>query len=321
MCPNEQTRSTPAVLRSQDLNLLPIFDALINEENLTKAAESLGMSQPAVSNALNRLRLSLKDELFVRTGRGLRPTQRAIELHQLFSPALELIDKGFDRQPFVPELFDRTIDISMDAVVEYVTMSELAHKVRTAAPNLKIQIHPDYIDDVPGRLKDGRLHYALEYTQLSSQHFDFLTLSTDTLSVICCHDHPVIKNDISLEQYRSLPHISIAPRIIPGTSKPSSDNTPIEFVIGPDAPSRKILVRVSSFFSICPVVSNTDLIAIVPSRLAQPFAEQGTIRMLDVPFEHPRVEYRLYWHKSRSQDPSHIWFKSIILGLAGEFSA
>ena len=304
------------MLRRHDLNLLPILDALVREESLTRAAEMLGMSQPAVSNALKRLRLTVKDELFVRTRRGLRPTQRALELHELFAPALELISQGLDDQVFSPETFDRTIEIAMDAVVEFVSIPALVKELRAKSPMLRLQVHTNHIDDIPARLKDGRLHYVVEYTGLPDEQFDSIVLATDTLCVICSADHPALNEQISLEQYKSFPQVSLVARHLPGASKPHAENTPVQLILGKDAPPRNIQIRVSNFFAIPEIVANTDLIAIVPSQLAKPYVEQGTLKMLEVPFESPVVEYRLFWHKSRSGDASHQWILTVFSELA-----
>lgn len=307
------------MLRTHDLNLLPIFDALIREESLTKAAEELGMSQPAVSNALKRLRLSLKDDLFVRTGRGLKPTQRAIELHRLFTPALDVIASGFHNQDFLPEDFDRTIDITMDAVVEYVSMPSFMQKARALAPKMKLRVHPNHLGNIPGRLKDGRLHYAIDYAEYPEEHFEHEVLTSDTLSVICAVDHPVLEDVITLEQYQTMPHVSLVSRKQPSALNANSDDTPVELVMGREAPARHIQLRVSNFFCIPAVVSETDLIAIVPSRFARPYEENGVLKILAAPFDYPEVEHRLYWHKSRSSDPSHEWLKTLILQLSEIF--
>jgi len=103
------------MLRNQDLNLLPVFDALMQEEKLSRAAERLSMSQPAVSKALQRLRLSFKDELFVRTRRGLKPTPRAFELHRSLAPALETIRQSYDASPFEAEKVERVFNVSITA--------------------------------------------------------------------------------------------------------------------------------------------------------------------------------------------------------------
>lgn len=303
------------VLRRHDLNLLPIFDALIREENLTKAAEILGMSQPAVSNALKRLRYSLKDDLFVRTKKGLRPTQRALELRELFAPALDLITRGFDDREFAPDSYDRAIELAMDAVVEFVSVPNLVQEFRMRSPKLKLQVHTNHIDDIPSRLKDGRLHYVVEYTDLASDHFDSMVLATDTLSVICAAHNTELRNTITLNQYQALPHVSIVARHLPGASKPNAENTPVQLISGKHAPSRNIQIRVSNFFAIPEIVAKTDLIAIVPSRLAKPYCDQGLLKKFKLPFDYPDVEYRLFWHKSRSNDPAHNWILSVFSKL------
>ncbi|MBK6512414.1 MAG: LysR family transcriptional regulator [Haliea sp.] len=119
------------------------------------------MSQPAVSNALKRLRISFRDDLFVRTRRGLKPTQRAVELHEAIAPVLESLSHTFDDQTFSPEVSDRTLDISMDIAAEYVFAPDVLGILLPVAPNLRIRFHPDHIPDIAGRLKDGRLNYAL----------------------------------------------------------------------------------------------------------------------------------------------------------------
>lgn len=303
------------MLRRYDLNLLPIFDALIREESLTKAAETLGMSQPAVSNALKRLRYSLKDDLFVRTKAGLRPTQRALELRELFAPALDLISRGLDDREFVPENYDRVIEIAMDAVVEFVSMPNLVQEFRALSPKLKLQVHTNHIHDIPSRLKDGRLHYVVEYTDLAADQFDSMILATDTLSVICAAQHAELESTITLNQYQALPHVSIVARHLPGASKPNARNTPVQLISARHAPSRNIQIRVSNFFAIPEIVAKTDLIAIVPSRLAKPYCDQGLLKKFELPFDYPNVVYRLFWHKSRSNDPAHSWILSVFSKL------
>jgi DNA-binding transcriptional LysR family regulator len=296
------------MLRNQDLNLLPIFDALIREQQLSRAAEKLSMSQPAVSNALKRLRLSFKDDLFVRTGRGLQPTQRALELHSMISPALGMIRQGFDDQDFEPMTFDRAIDISMNVAAEPIWLPSLMEELRAHAPNLVLQVHPAHLSDIPGRLKDGRLSYALEYLPLPPDHFDSKLVIQEDLMVICSATHPVLKDRITLQQFETLPQVSLVPRSSLIPQQNSRRGTPIEQILGRDLPPRNVLCHVSSFSAIPTIVAVTDLIAVVPGRLAQPLIDTGQLRSFDVPFPCPKLTIRLYWHKSRSSDPSHAWF-------------
>lgn len=294
-------------LRNKDLNLLPIFDALMREQQLSKAAEQLGMSQPAVSNALKRIRHSFGNELFVRTKQGLKPTPYAIELHDAIGPALEMIRHTYGARDFDPETSTRTINIAMDIAAEYAFGADLVTPLRQSAPNLNLNIHPDYIPDIPSRLKDGRLDYALEYTPMDSEQFDSRLFVREKLTVICAKNHPVVQGEITLEQYETLPHISLVPRtsLFPGQSVMTA--TPVEHILGADIPQRNIALRVTSSLTIPPIVAATDLIATITGRISQEYIDKGVVQGMPPPYSGGHFEIRLYWHKSKTNDPVHKW--------------
>lgn len=296
------------MLRNQDLNLLPIFDALINERQLSRAAEKLHMSQPAVSNALKRLRVSFKDDLFVRTRSGLVPTERALELHALVSPALSLIGQSFETGAFDPNTSDRVINISINTTTETLFLGSMLETLRPRAPNLRYQLHPDYLPEIPARLRDGRLNYAIEYIPLSADHFESIPIYREKLVAVCAADHPNIKgNKISLKQYTSLPHVSITPRssLIPGEA--SRELTPVEQIVGAELPDRNIVMHVSSILSIPTIVAATDLIGTIGRAVALPLIEKGQLKELTPPFKSQEYDISMYWHKSRSSDACHKW--------------
>ncbi|MDA4845155.1 LysR substrate-binding domain-containing protein [Hoeflea poritis] len=295
------------MLRNRDLNLLPVFDSLMQEQHLSKAAERLNMSQPAVSNALKRLRQGFDDELFVRTGRGLKPTQRARELHTQIAPALASIRESFEGREFSAENFSRTIDISMNHAVEHIWGEILLREARAQAPNLKWKLHPDYVDDIPARLKDGRLSYAVEYTPMPEDQFGSRLLLREGLTLICASDHPCANTGVTMEQFESLPQVSLVRRSGLIRTQNSRRTTPLEFLLGNALPERNIAVQMSSFVSVPHVVAATDLIAVVPSRLAKFLSDNGKLKCLPLPFDCPMIEVQLYWHRSRDNDPSHKW--------------
>jgi DNA-binding transcriptional LysR family regulator len=300
------------MLRNYDLNLLPIFDVLMREQHLSKAAERLNMSQPAVSNALKRLRLGFDDELFVRTGRGIKPTQRAFELHEQIAPALGQIRSSFEDQEFSAETFSRTINVSMNHAVEHIWGPALMNAARRQAPNLKWKVHPDYLDDIPGRLKDGRLDFAVEYTPMPEDHYDSLLLLRESLTLISSVDHPCALSGISLEEFQTLAQVSLVRRSGMVRDQNSRRTTPLEFLLGSSLPHRNIALQMSSFVSIPPVVAATDLIAVVPTRLARPLVDAGKLISHNLPFEYSDIEVRLYWHKSRNTDQGHEWVVNLL---------
>lgn len=304
------------MLRNHDLNLLPIFDSLMREQHLSKAAERLNMSQPAVSNALKRLRQGFDDELFVRTGRGLKPTRRALELHAQIAPALGQIRGSFEQQDFSAETFARTIDVSMNHAVEHIWGPVLMQETRSLAPNLKWKFHPDILDDIPGRLKDGSLDYAVEYSDMPQDQFDSILLLRETLVLICASDNPCAQSGVSLEQFQTVPQVSLVRRSGPLRNQNSRRTTPLEFLLGAALPHRNIALQMSSFVSIPQVVADTDLIAVVPERLARPLIDAGRLAPLKLPFDYDEIEVRLFWHKSRNTDPGHIWLTDLLAQTA-----
>ncbi|WP_281648181.1 LysR substrate-binding domain-containing protein [Parendozoicomonas sp. Alg238-R29] len=295
-------------LRSLDLNLLPVFDALMREQHLSRASDQLAMSQPAVSNALKRLRQSFNDDLFVRTSRGLKPTPRAIEIHSAIQPALQMIQHGCMEQSFDPGTSDQTLNITMNAATEYLIAPLLMAWIRNESPNTTVKLHPDHLDDIPAQLKDGMLDYAIDYVSYAHDQFRSFVLGLEDLNIVCARNHKVLKGGITLEQFETLPQVTLVPRSNITANMSHRRGTPIEQLMGKDLPNRNLAMHVSSFVAIPDIVASTDLIAIVPSRLAQQPRYKDTIQCLPVPFEYPKVEIRLLWHKSRNNDASHHWF-------------
>lgn len=308
-------------LRALDLNLLPIFDALIREQHLSRAAEQLAMSQPAVSSALKRLRLCFKDELFIRTARGLIPTPRALELQQAIQPALQLIQSGCIASEFCPNESEHVLSISMNAAAEYLIAALLYRHLQAQAPRIKLQIQPDHLEDIPARLKEGQLDFALDYVAVEDSQFRSQVIAEEDLVIVCRHNHPQLKNSISLSQFETLPQASLVPRS-PRTHKQSQlRGTPLEQLMGNSIPQRNVVLHASSFVTLPSIIATSDLIAIVPKRIAHHYNQTNNeaLKCLAIPFDYPQVQMKLLWHKSRDNDPAHRWFRQEITQFAQLF--
>lgn len=308
------------MLRNQDLNLLPVFDALIKEQKLSAAAISLGMSQPAVSHALKRLRATYEDQLFVRTGQGLRPTDRALEIHAGIAPALESIRQSYQTSEFAPNTLAREINVVMNGSLELMTSGLMARRLRSRAPNLQVKIHSDLLPDIPARLKDGRLQYAVEYIPIAGNDFSSQLLAQEKLVVIASVDNKHVKGRLTLQQYKDLPHVSLTPRVSPIETQNYRQGTPVEHLLNFEIPDRQIVAWASNYMSLPEIVSQSDLIATVPSRLASEHVRAGSIKYFPLPFDHHGYEYRLYWHKSVDNDLGHRWLVDQWLEIAQEIS-
>lgn len=300
----------PINLRSLDLNLLPIFAVLMREQHLSHSAEQLAMSQPAVSSALKRLRLHFHDELFVRSARGLIPTARAQELYQAIQPALQMIQSGCSEIKFDPQTNEQSLSISMNAASEFLIAAKLHHWLQQQAPQMKLIFQPDHLEDIPGLLKEGRLDFALDYIGFDNPQIESQPLLEEDLVLICRQNHPNIGNKISLEEFTTLPQVSLVPRSSISHKQSQLRGTPIEQLMGEQLPKRNICLHVSSFVVIPSIVASSDLIAIVPKRIAEHYNQVNfAVQCLDIPFAYPKVQMQLFWHKSRNQEPAHSWFR------------
>jgi len=308
-------------LRALDLNLLPVFDALMREQHLSRASEHLAMSQPAVSNALKRLRQTFNDDLFVRTAKGLKPTARAQELQQAIQPALRLIQTGCMESNFDPSSSDQSLQISLNSATEFL-IAPLIHKwLQAEAPNMGLQLQPDHLDDIPAQLKEGRLDFAIDYVGFGGDQFQSLKLIEEDLVVICRTNHPQLNGQVTLEQFETLPQVSLIPRSSLAHKQSHLRGTPIEQLMGKGLPHRNLTLHVSSFVSIPNIIAQSDLIAVVPKRIAQHFnysqqsTLQSTLQCLPLPFSYPQVGIQLLWHKSREHDMAHQWVRERLAKL------
>lgn len=298
-------------LRSMDLNLLPIFNALMQEQHLSHAASQLAMSQPAVSNALKRLRQSFNDDLFVRTAHGLKPTPRANEIQQHLQAALQQIQQAYSPALFDPQSSEKSLKITMNAATEYLLSPLLIGWLRKTAPNMQLQLYPDHLADIPQQLKSGQLDYALDYIPFDTVQFNHAILSHEPLAVIiskCSAAKNLTNSQLSLQQFEQLPQITLVARTSPNQGNQQLNGSPIEQLLGTAMPQRNIAMAVSSFVAIPNIVANSDLIAIVPERLAKKNQNSNELLCIPLPFECPPVAMYLQWHKSRDKDPVHQWF-------------
>lgn len=305
-------------LRTLDLNLLPIFAALMREQHLSRAAENLAMSQPAASSALKRLRLCFNDELFVRTAHGLVPTARALQLQQAIQPALQLIQSGCSNFEFDPKVSDHVLSLSMNAATEYLISASLYSHLHAHAPKIKLQLQPDYLDDIPAQLKAGRLDFALDYVGTEDNQYKFQVIAEEDLVIICRRDHPQIKSSISLTKFSTLAQASLIPRSNRTHKQSELRGTPLEQLMGKSLPKRNVVLHASSFVALPSIIASSNLIAIVPRSIAIHYneANHGTLKYLAIPFDYPMVQMKLLWHKSRDNDPAHRWFKREITNFA-----
>jgi len=295
-------------LRNFDLNLLTVFDSIMTERSLSRAAEKLGMSQPAMSNALARLRAALDDQLFVRTARGMVPTQRARQLARPVRQALDLIQAGLrTRRP--GETFDatsstRTFVIAVEDYGETVIMPRFMDWLMQTAPAVQIRIRSEPGKSLIRKLREGRIALATRHGHPNDSELHVQHLLDDEFVSMVRHDHPTVGDTLTLEQYLTLPHV-----VFGRLGRKGIRNSLVDTELRRLGVKRKIALQVPGFQSMPVIVRNTNFICTMPRRMAQIYADHFQLKKLKTPIDLPPLPLYLVWSKSMDSDPEHEWLR------------
>ncbi|MCG8672487.1 MAG: LysR substrate-binding domain-containing protein [Pseudomonadales bacterium] len=296
-------------LRSVDLNLLVIFSAIMEEHSLSAAAKRLNMTQPAVSNALTRLRHTFKDDLFIRTRHGMTPSSRALELLPPIQDALRIIQTTIDeRRQFDPNTSNRAFRIALDDQSEATLLPRVLKILEKAGPNISLEVEPNVGDENISRLNQGQLDFLFTYHKPEDTRLNIEPLNEDCLVVIARKNHPRVQGKITREQFATEKHVILKHRF--------SDKTFLETVALEDFGRRKILSQVQLSSSIPLIVAKTDALGVVSQRIAENIKNRLPINVYPLPFEQQAMPYFMIWTRNMDQDLGHQWLKEIFLSIS-----
>jgi DNA-binding transcriptional LysR family regulator len=296
-----------------DLNLLRAFDAIATEGSVTIAGERVGLTQPAMSNALSRLRQLFGDPLFVRTPRGMRPTPFAQQLAQPVREALRLIQGALQQHAgFEPGSSSNTFRFHMSDIGEMVFLPGLLERVKREAPGVKIEVVRIPIKDVHAALEAGELDLAIGFLPGLTTGMRQQSLFRDHYVCMLRADHPVVGARISAKQFREAAHVLVS---YAGTGHQVIEETFVAQGLG-----ARIAARVPHFLVVPMILARTDLIVTVPSRVAAIFAQTGNFKILPLPLSMPSFEVRLHWHQRFHQDPANRWLREAMTDLYAELA-
>jgi DNA-binding transcriptional LysR family regulator len=291
-----------------DLNLLRVFDAIATAGSVTVAGERIGLSQPAMSNALARLRALFGDPLFVRTPRGMRPTPFAQQLAQPVREALRLIQTALQLHAgFEPGSSENTFRFWMSDIGEMVFLPGLLERVKRDAPGVKIEVVRIPIKDVHAALEAGELDLAVGFLPGLTTGMRRQPLFREHYVCMMRADHPVIGARISAKQFREAAHVLV--------SYTGTGHQVIEETFVAEGLSARIAARVPHFLVVPMILARTELVVTVPSRVAAVFAGLGNFKVLKLPLPMPSFEVRLHWHERFHQDPANRWLREVMTAL------
>ena len=294
-----------------DLNLLVVFDAIYRLRNLTAAGRTLGLSQPAMSHALDRLRTTFKDPLFVRLPRGLQPTPLANELAPALMEGLGTIRGGLERRTFDPAQSTRIFNLAMGDIAEVVQLPYLLRELRANAPHVRL-----HTTEIPGprlrdALGDGEVDMATGDYKLGAGCRDVTLYEADYACVLRA-DHPNIGTRLTLQQFKAAEHILVAPKGV------SHHTQVIERAMTNRKVNARIAVQVSHFHGVMALITSSDLIATIPNRLAQFMKQFANIKVLAPPIPLPKIRVSLYWHERFHREPGNAWLRGVYIKLLKE---
>jgi DNA-binding transcriptional LysR family regulator len=310
-----------------DLNLLRVFDVLLEERSVTRAGARLGLTQSAVSHALNRLRYVLEDELFVRGPAGMQPTPRAVEMGPQVHAALNQLQAALAPADFDPLTSERRFAVVAGAYASAVLAPPLASRLAEAAPQAELMI-AEFAPDILERLDSRRVDFLVGSVLAAPDRFTRETLLTEELVWVVRSGHAVLaRGRIDLAALVSIPHVVIS-RTIPGlveeggerrafVSRASwEDAGAFEAALATRGLSRRVGVTAPDTYTALAIASRTDMATLIPRRLALLSAQGGRVQLIEPPYESPPVDVFLLYLKERLADPAIAWMRDQIRAVA-----
>jgi len=295
-------------LRRLDLNLLIVFETLMHERSVTRAAEKLFLGQPAISAALSRLRSLFDDPLFVRTGRSMEPTARAQEIFALLSPALDSISTAVSRAAdFDPATSTAVFRVGLSDDVEFALLPALLRRLRAEAPGVVLVVRRANYLLMPNLLASGEISVGVSYTEELPANAKRKTLRRSKAKLLRADSVP---GALSVDDYCARPHALVS---FAGDLNGFIDDQLLKM-----GRSRKVVLAVPQFNGLGTLLAGTDLLSVVPDYTAAALAAAGGLRAEDLPFETNSFEMSMAWRGAQDNDPAERWLRSRIQMFCGD---
>lgn len=303
-------------IRKLDLNLFIVLQALVREHSVTRAANRLGLSQPAVSAALKRLRHQLGDPLLVRTRDGMLPTSRAQEIYTALGHSLDSIQNVLQDGPaFMPERTLRSFNVMLSDIGEIVYLPRLIGRLQRAAPGIRLTVRRLVRPRVSEELASGRIDLAIGWVDRAGdvQRGD---LFMEDFVCIVRLGHPRIgKRRLTLSQFASEWHLVVGrldagPNIFLRATNPT-----MEKAFGKAVRERKVALLVPHFLAVPNIITDTDLLCVVPRQLGQVYEALGQVQIVALPVKCESFAVSQFWHKRFDTDQGNVWLRAQVRDL------
>lgn len=289
-----------ANIRNVDLNLLVILDVLLDERSVSRAAQRLNLSQPAVSGALKRLRETFQDPLFVRSRQGIRPTPQALDLIGPVKTVLQEIDTILSVAGFHPDTADSVFTIAATDYAQMTFLAPLMQLVHRQAPNIKFSIVSTDIHRMPEQFDRQEIDFAITVPEMAPSNVHAMDLFDDFYVCAVSPDHRTLPGQLTLDEFCELDHVLVTP---------SSDGFfgPTDDALAKIGKKRRVSVSVPNFLSLPSILTASDFITVAPERVLKPFAD--SLYIFPAPLPLPAFKVIGLWHELSTHSPAHTWLR------------
>jgi DNA-binding transcriptional LysR family regulator len=299
-----------------DIYLLRCLRAFVEEAHVTKAAERMGSTQPAMSAVLRRLRGIFNDPLLVRTEKGMVPTERARELAATLGAAIDTIDRALvGDQPFDPGTAELTFELAASESVSFMLLPSLIERMRQLAPRVQLRVRIPELQRARQALEEGEIDLLLSFTRTAPEGLRSSALWAQKLTVIAARSHP-LKGELTLEAFLRWPHAGH--KLGRGGS---SIEVAVDAALQQLGRERRMGVWLPSAIAVPAVVSRTDFLATIPVGIADRFAPLLGLQTFPPPLALAEVRVGMYWHDRMHQNPPHKWLRQVVRDVAGKLAA
>jgi DNA-binding transcriptional LysR family regulator len=314
---------------SLDLNLLRVFDALMEERNVTRAGARLRLTQSAISHALNRLRYMLEDDLFVRGADGMQPTARAAEIGPRLRQALHHMQLALAPRAFDARTTDRCFTVGASDYFSALLLPELVARLRVEAPHAELRVRSLDDVDIVEALDAGRMDVVTGSFGRVPERFGKEHLYRDEMVWVLRADHPAADKELTLDLIAQLPHLSIA--LVGNVSEAidgfvtqhglerrviACNRGGVDKVLAEHGLSRRNHVTVPHFLAAARVLATSDLIAVMPRRLAARVTEFYPLKLIAPPHDCASFDVHALWHRRLGERPDIAWFRGLLREVA-----
>lgn len=290
-----------------DLNLLYVFNAVMTELHVTRAAQRLHMTQPAVSNALNRLRRALDDELFVKVPTGVRPTPKAMELWQPIRDALTQIRQALEAAEFDPAIASATFRIAMNDFAAHLLLPKLATVVEALAPNVSVRTLPVASIDAETLLEQADIDLAIGVFTSSNARLRSRSLLTSPFTCVMRRGHPLASQTLTLNRYIQAKHL-----LVTLTGEATGF---IDVILQERQLERRVVFTVNQFTVVPQIIASSDLIAVLPARTIGMSAFSEQLHSAPLPLEISPSIIKMMWHERNQLDSAQVWLRAQLIAL------